>query len=345
MHARLSYVLTILLAVVLAGCLPYSCRRTEPTALFPSDSLSQRIAAGVPADTLTMIQQSSGAEDRPMGYPTSLLRGPEQRFFASDAKENSIYVFDSAGTFQRRVEAPSFSYPFLAGFRGDTLLVLNRGSSTIDFVLNDRVVNSLSVPEGAGAMAVTTSNGIYYKTVGEDNWFSPDVTGYIARLTRSGDTTSPRVELPGPYWRHRGFLRTWGDTLVSLSGYRPVVDMVLPGGEFDTLTLRGFDSPMLARSRGFIKGSVDTAPVLTSSAVPRDSQLFVLNLRPKRLRVDIYNRDGRLQQIYQEPGRPAPDEPDVFPMDFTVYRDHSNRRIFAVLFYKPEPSLRLYTAP
>lgn len=338
-----SFLLTSLLVVVLAGCLPYSCRRTVPQGLFPADSLSRRIAIHTPSDTLEQLWSTKGPDNRPLKYPNTLLRRSDGLFFVSDAARNSIYVFSPQGSFLRSIEAPSFSYPFLAGFRGDTLVVLNRGSSTLDFVLDGTIVRTISVPKGPGAMAVATDEAIYYKTVGDDAWLGDDVPGYITRIDASGDTTAPHVTLPGPYWRHRGFLRMWGDTLVSLSGYRPVIDMVLPGGELDTLALTGFNSPMLSRSRAFMKDAVDTAPVLTSSAVPADSLLFVLNLRPYQLRIDVYNRRGRLQRILQTPQPSSQQAPELFPLDLAAFRDSTGALTFAVVFRQPVPALRLYS--
>ncbi len=342
MSIRRSLVLTTALMVLLGGCLPYSCRQTEPRALFPSDSLSRNIASRLTSDTLHLAHQSSGPENHPLEYPTSIVRSPDGRLYVSDAKRNTIYVFTADGQFESRFQSSEFSYPFLAGFRGDSLIVLNRGSSTLDFVLDSTVVKSLDVPEGPDAMATATESGIFYKVVADDPWFGANVPGYITHISPSGNPTEPRVELPGASWRHRGYMRMWGDTLVSLTGYRPVLDLISRDGSLDTLDLRGFDSPMLARSRAFMQGTVDTPPVLSSSAFPADSLLYVLNLRPHQVRIDVYDRNGQLQTVYQEPGRPSAEAPDVFPMDLTVLRDSTGTRRFAVVMYKPNPSLRVY---
>lgn len=337
-----SFVLTAVLVLLLSGCLPYTCRQTEPRELFPSDSLSRSMAARITPDSLRLLRQSRGSETQTMKYPTSIVQGPDGRLFVSDARQNAIYIYTSDGRFENRFRAPSLSYPFLAGFRADTLIALNRGTTSLNFIVDTTVVRSIDLPKGPGAMAVANESGIYYKVVEDDPWFGSTVPGYITRVTAAGDTTMPRVQLPGPFWRHRGFMRFWGDTLVSLSGYRPVIDLISPNGTLDTLALRGFDSPMLARSRSFQTGTVDTAPVLTSSAVPADSQLYVLNLRPHLMRIDVYDRNGRLQKVYQEAVRPSPNDPDVFPMDFTLIRDSTGTLRFPVVMFKPNPSLRIY---
>jgi hypothetical protein len=137
-------------------------------------------------------------------------------------------------------------------------------------------------------------------------------------------------------------LRSWGDTLLSLSGYRPAIDLVLPGERLDTLDLHGFDSPMLPRRRAYGRGEVDTPPLLTASAAPLGDRLYVLNMRPKHLQVDVYDRQGRLQRILTETPPESMEAPDYFPLDLAAFRDPDGALRIAVVTHEPEPAIRCY---
>lgn len=328
-----------ILLTLLAGCLPSSCRRETSRALLPADSLSRQTAAAVPVDTLEVLWRAAASEGQPLAYPRTVRFSPEgRRLYVSDAERNSIFVFDQRGTPLREITAEGFDIPYLAGFRGDTLLVFSPEARRIDFVVGGRSVRRVPTPEAvpeAGRLqyAAASDGALYVKLLGDD------FPGYIARLDERGEVAA-RYPLPGPSWRHAGLLHAWGDTLLSLSGFRPVVDVLTPGGRLDTLALVGFDSPMLARSRSFLLGDVAEAPLLSAAAAPAGDLLFVLNLRPGWLRVDVYDRTGRLQHVLVQPA-PGLDR-RFFPVDLGVHRRPDGEYLLAVLTGQPIPALTLY---
>src|SRR5690606_11382754 len=111
------------------------------------------------------------------------------------------------GTYRSALQYDGFSYPFLAGTRGDTVAVLNRGSHRLDLVVGERVVGSVDVPEERNGSALLTGRGLFYKTASEAGG------GRLYHLGLDGEEQA-RYDLGGPYWRHLGFLRPWGDSLL-----------------------------------------------------------------------------------------------------------------------------------
>ncbi len=331
----------------MAGCLPSSCQREGYTALTPSDSLSRQIARTTPVDTLGLVRSTRGPEtpEEQMQFPRTVRFGPEGHLFVSDVERNSLFEFDGSGQFIREIALDGFAAPYLSGVRGDTLIVYSATTDRVDFVVEGRSARHLSVadlrPSSESLFYVVGSDSaLFTKTVGEHT------DGVISRLDRQGRPEA-QVPLPGPYWRHAGFLRVWGDSLLSLSGFRPVVD-VLPldfadSAALDTLALVGFDSPMLARSRAFLTGDVDGAPLLTASADATPDRLFVLNLRPGWLHIDAFDRTGRLQHRLTQPD-PGPSR-EFYPRDLAVRPRADGRYDIAVILSSPEPQLILYRWP
>ena len=285
---------------MLGGCVGFS--RDAPKVLFPADSLSRGIAEATPIDTLTLvghIDSAVAASDR--AVVGSVRFGPDGRLWAADVANNRLSAFDPlTGRPLRTVDDAALAYPYLAGARGDTLGVLNAGDATFDLLVDGRVVGSRPLPatpsgDALSFFALLTPRGLFFKN-------NPDPgEATVVRLDAEGRAAGPPVVLPGPPWRHRGVLRAWGDTLLSLSGYRPVVDRLAPGGGVDSLALVGFDSPMLPQSRLFVLGETSEAPTLVTSAAAVGDRLFVLNVRPGWTRIDVYGRDGRLERVLIEP--------------------------------------------
>lgn len=330
--------LLLFLAVGLAGCLPSSCSRTEPRALLPSDSLSRALAAQLPVDTLRLAWQTAGTEDHPLAHPRTVLFGDDGTLYVGDTERNSIFVFGPDTTFVEEITDDALRFPYLAGLRGDTLLAFNPEARRVDFLVGGAVVHSLPTPgdlpeRGALQYVAAGSEGVYYKAVAEG------YDGYFARLDDRGQVLE-RTPLPHAYWRHAGFLRTWGDSLLSLCFYRPVADVVLPDGGLDTLALAGFDSPNLGRSHLFLTGATHEPPMLTISAAPAGDLLFVLNMRPGWIRVDAYDRRGRLRHILTQES-PAFNQ-DFFPVDLAVRALGDGAYAIAVAITTPTPQLRLY---
>lgn len=327
--------LVLAAALAFAGCLP-SSQRERTTALLPSDSLSRLAAQGVPVDTLALAWTVAGDG---MSFPTSLVWTADAEaaghLVVADTKRGSLHVFAPEGRYEGEVQPtePALSYPYLAGGRGDTVVVLSRGERRLDWVdlRSRRIVRSVPIPfEDVSAALATAEGALWAKR-------TPEEGGGAASLVRLDGRAVVSVELPGPVWRRYGFLRAWGGALVSLSGYRPVADVLPPGGRLDTLALVGFDSPQFVRSHQFLRGEVDQPPLLTSSAFPLGDRLFVLNLRTDALRVDVYDRGGRLQRVLT---CAIPEETrDHFPVDLAVRRGPSGYRL-AVLMQRPGSVLK-----
>ena len=328
-----------LLAVLLAGCLPSSNQRKLARDLFPSDSLSRQIAEAAPVDTLALVRRVEAPPEAILEYPTSLALLSDGRIVVAETRRGALVTFDPRGAYRSALQYDGFSYPFLAGVLGDTVAVLNRGAHRVDLVVGDGVIGSVDVPEGRNGTALLTAAGLFYKTA-EDGAAS---TLYHLDL---GGTEHAHYTLRGPYWRHLGLLRAWGDSLLALSGYRPVVDVLPPrtpaGAVLDTLALVGFDSPQLARSRLWALGDVDEPPLLSPTAAPLGPTLFVLNARPGWVHIDVFERgEGglRLQRSLIQPDPRVDDQ--LLPIDLAVRRVGDSVE-FVVLTTKPRPGLTFY---
>lgn len=325
----------------MTGCLPYSCQRDADKALYPSDSLSRKVAQSVPADTLEPLWTSAGTDAHSLEYPRTVRFLDAGGLAVSDAERNSLFHFGGDGQLEREVNDEAFEVPFIIGARADTLLVFNAESDRVDFVTDGGRLPSRSfsierpAPETLVYM-LAADTSFYAKVVGNE------IESFIDRFDEEGRPVA-RVPLEGPHWRHAGFLRQWGDSLVSLSGFRPVVDL-LPaafqeGARPDTLALVGFDSPMLERSYAFAQGDVSNAPLLTPAATPVGDLLFVLNLRPGWIQIDAYDRNGRLQHRLVE--RHEMGDQNFYPLALDARRDKGGYE-FAVTLRSPEPRLELY---
>ncbi len=327
----------LLLLLSLAGCLPHSCSRTESRALLPADSLSRALAAETPEDTLRHVWTAATPEDTPMKHPRTVFFGPDGRLYVGDTERNSVLVFGDDGAFVEEITDEAFEYPYLAGWRADTLLVFNPTARRLAFVSGGALRRTLATPDdlpprGALQYMAASDSALFFKALGQN------FEGYLARLDARG-RIAERHALTGPYWRYAGMLRLWGDSLLSLSGFRPVIDVLTPDGRLDTLALTGFDSPMLARSRLFLLGETHEPPLLTSSAAASGASLFVLNMRPGWLRIDVYDHAGRLRRILTQENPSFNQE--YYPADLAVRRVGRAFEI-AVVAVKPAPSLDRY---
>lgn len=333
--------LVVIVGLLLPGCLPYSCRRQAPEALYPSDSLSRQVAQKTPADTLEQVWVSTGGGEHPLEHPRTLRFLPYGDVAVSDVARNSLFRFGSDGSLQREVSDSAFAVPYLIGTRRDTLVVFNAGANRIDVIADGRRLEGRSVSYERPRLEslvymLATDTTIYAKVVGRQT------KSFIARLGDEGAVTA-QVPLFGPYWRHAGFLRAWGQQIVSLSGFRPIVDL-LPrdfraGTRPDSLALVGFDSPMLERSYAFGQGDVTKAPLLTPAAAPVGETLFVLNLRPGWIQIDAYDRNGRLQRRLIE--RHEGGSPQFYPVDLDARRANGGYT-FAVAIRSPKPQIEVY---
>jgi len=107
----------------------------------------------------------------------------------------------------------------------------------------------------------------------------------------------------------------------------------------DSLSLVGFDSPMLDRSRAYAQGDVDKPPLLTASAAPVGDTLFVLNLRPGWVQIDAYDRQGRLLRRLVE--RHDAGNSDFYPVDLDARRTNGGYA-FAVAVRSPDPQVEVF---
>lgn len=291
----------LVLALLLAGCFGGPSR--ESATLFPSDSLSLEIEAAVPVDTLRLRWATGRPEGVPIPVATSLVFTPGGGLVVAETQRGSLHFWTADGAYAGAATFPETGtarYPYLVGTAGDALVVHSRGLDRLEVLhaAPDGVVTverTIALPEGAqGAALWGTGAGV---RLGGD-------TPALVVVGPDGAVRS-RHPIDAPAWRVHGFVRAWGDSLIGLSGYRPVVDM-LPAGRpdgrpADTLALAGFVSPQLRRSAQFVRGDAKEPPLLTSSAAPLGARLFVLNLRLDHTRIDVYGRDGRLERVLLSP--------------------------------------------
>ena len=291
-------------------------------------------------DTLRHQRTLTGAHDQHLQYPRTVRFDTHGNVVVSDAQRNSLFYFDDTGALVHEVTWQGASVPYLAGLHGDTAIVFSPGNHRIDHVAGGIPVRTIpmhnDLPANALQYAAATSASTYIKTVGKD------VPPFLAILNREGSLHARRP-LSGGTWRNAGPLRVWGDSLLSFSGFHPVVDVLSLSllGPADSLVLVGFDSPMLARTYAFTQGKGRGAPLLASAAAPSGHHLFVLNMRPGWLRVDVYDRSGQLQRVLLEP------EPDYnrhfYPIDIAVRQQPDDTFRIAVAIIEPEPMVQLYT--
>jgi hypothetical protein len=327
MHSRCSIptLATLVVAgiLLLAGCLPSSGRRSTQ-GMFASDSLSREVVQNVAVDSLYFVA-ADNAEGRVLDFPTTIQLDPGgDMLLISDTQRERIVTFSLEARHIGEWPLSDLAYPFLAGSRGDTVAVMNRGNNRLDYIVAGRRVRSIEVPGGDYPTALLTETDLWIKRL-------PDSGAEILRLTDSGGVAA-RHELPGANWRHFGFVRPWGNDVMSLSGYRPVIDIVSAGGAVDTLALVGFDSPQFVRSYQFAIGEVKEPPLLTSTALAMGDNLFVANLRDSHVRIDVYDRQGRIQRILASSGNELPYQ--VFTVDMVAWPVEGGVR-FALLVLRP----------
>lgn len=331
----------LLLAFGASGCLP-SCQKRADKSLLPADSTSRRLAATIRADTLaTLWTKGPDAGGPALRFPRTVRFSTSgDTVWIADGQANRLVAFDTAGTVLQTV-AGAFRLPFLAGFRGDTVVVFSAGAHRFDLVAGGRIVRQVAValPKDRSLVryAHAVRGGYAVKAGGRDT------DAFLVVVDEAGRERR-RTALPGPLWRHAGLLRTArsdgrADTLVSLVGFAPVVDHVdVASLRRDTLALVGFDSPKLDQRRRYLTGESD-APLLASSAAPLPGgRLFVANLRPGWLQVDVYDR-GRLAHRLL-------DQREALDFDYLVedldVRPSGAGYLVATVQAKPQPRLTLY---
>ena len=311
-------------AALLAACLPSSQKRID-RSVSAADSASVALAAAAPVDTLAAV--GAARPSTPLDLPTSLAWHGDG-YVVVETEGGAARLFDADGAETGRLDLGG-GFPYLAGTRGDTVVVVARGADALRWAVPGQgVVRTVPAPPGTSAALVTDSL-VAVRTGGG----AGEAAGRVEVLDGRGGVRATHP-IAGPPWRAVGFLRAWEGRLVALSGYRPVVDVLdpaaPPGAALDTLALAGFASPQLARSAQFARGDVDEPPLLTSSATGLGNRLFVLNLRSDHVRVDVYDRAGRLERVLVGPDR----SDEVYPLDLAV-RERGGGVQIAVLLARP----------
>ncbi len=325
----------LVFCVLFTGCLPSSCNRIESQAISPVDSLSRAIAATILPDTLVSPVVIRGTD---LEYPRTILFGKEEQIYAGDTESGRIFVYNLNGTAETSFSLPHTTFPYLAGWKSDSLIVFDPVTHRFHFVVNRKSTDSIvvkKVPPRSLQYALANENELYLKAV------TPDTTHFLWTLDRKGNPIQESV-LYGSSWEHAGFLRNFDDRIVSLSGFYPraltwskdISDAP------DTLQWIGFDSPMLRRTYAFDRGQGRGAPLITSSASEAGEFWFVLNQRAGWLRVDVYSLSGRLQHILIEadPGYLK----NFYPIDLVAKLNRDGTYRLAVALVAPEPSIRVY---
>jgi hypothetical protein len=339
------WLLPAVLVLMLGGCLPHSCAGTGPSrALLPADSLSRRVARSVPMDTLRRVWRVEASDDAPLTFPRTALflqnkQGKDAALAVSDAQQNALLFFSAKGQLTRTMRADSFAAPYLIGQRADTLLVLSPKPRRVHFVAGGRVARSLTLnlppPEEAPLLWATAAEGsLFAKTI------DPEGRAVVTRHGARGQGTARRA-LGRPRWHHAGPLRWWRDSLVSVSGFRPVTHRLPPSlNAARALRLTGFDSPMLPRTRQYARDDTRRPPLLMPDAAPAGARLFAINLRAGRLRIDAFGPGGRLTHRLTTSGPPR--SQDVYPRALAVRRGPDGSYALAVALTAPRPAVALY---
>ncbi len=289
----------------------------------------------MPVDSLAEIWTLPMGEVAEVPYNIAWIQpdsGDAARLAVIETKDGQIHTISARGERGPLWSVGAERFPYLAGVVGDTVVVFSRGVPALDWVTAGGVARSIPAPEGATA-AFADSTRIVVRLGGGPS----EVPAALARLDARGAETA-RYPIAVD-WRASGFVRAWGDSLLALSGYRPVADVLTPrsasGATLDTLAFTGFDSPQLVRSYQFMAGDVDEPPLLAPSAQAIGDRLYVLNVRTERIRVDIYDRAGRLQRVLQSAVPTAPDGTrqvlSLYPGDLAVRELASGEIEIAVL--------------
>lgn len=331
----------VILAFMCAGCLPSSCHRIEPRDIAPQDSLSRELAQSLTPDTIMSHTAYTGSADQMLEWPRTVLLDDEGRVYVGDTKRHSIFTFETDGTLKYEFSWPDARFPYLAGWRSDTLVVFTPGESqaSMNYVVDTvrvRAFDTPSVQRGTLQYATVTSSSAFVKAVTQAD------THFVWQLNHHGEIHA-EVRLSGTSWDHAGFLRTNEQSLFSLTGFFPRMIHWKDGlgGALEQVRLSGFDSPMLRRTWAYSQGSGRNAPLLTSSAVWGGEYWFVLNLRPGWLRVDVYAADGALQNILIE------EDPSYlkqfYPIDIAVREVADSVYDMVVALVADVPVVRRYT--
>ena len=327
----------LILTLLFTGCLPSSCSRVESRSITPADSVSRTLAETFPVDTLVIVDQITGGQSE-LQYPRTLAFDPSGVLWITDTARHMLLAYESGSPDPVAQDTIPDAFPYMAGFRGDAVFAFSPATHTVYALRNGLVDEEIELegelPERGGLRYVTASaSGFVSKVI------APEFEGYLALHDEEGRLLD-KVMLPGPDWRYAGLLRTQGDTIYSLVGYRPMIDRY-QGGVLDSLALSGFDSPMLSRSLQFMMGDTHEPPLLSASADFAGEYIFALNMRPGWIQIDVFNLEGHLQHILTQP-TPSFNQ-EYYPTDIAVMEDGSGGYDIAISVVKPEPRIERYS--
>lgn len=329
----------ILAATLFAGCLPSSCRREDSRVLFAADSVARAYAETLPVDTLNLVFDTS-SDPAVFALPRTLTFADDGDLVVSDAKANQLVRLSAEGVVAARYDLGSGAapggIPYIVGSSADTVYIFSAGDNTITGLVAGRRVRHFALDRADAARQLryvaVDSTGVWVKSVDPDS-------GSTAVRYRWDGTRTAATTLRGPYWVHAGILRASGDSVLSIRGYMPIVNVIDSAGQIDSVRLRGFDSPMLARMRSFVLGNTESPPLLIPSAAYDGERFYVINARPGWLRIDVYDASMSLEAILVEPN-PGFNK-SFYPTDIAV-RSEVGRILLAVSLQEPEPSVRLF---
>lgn len=283
-----SEALLLIASAVLWGCSPFG-QKSEPKELFPADSVSRAIAQSVVVETLVLNYRLDAGED---AYFSTILLGPDTTLWLGDLGRHAIRRFTYAGDELESIDG--FSFPYLIALAGDTATVYDAGLNRVVTVGDSPVGLDLPPVDGeqtALSRQVSVADGaVYVKDAGK-----PSAALYRIE-SRSNELLAA---LPGPSWHHHGVLRSWQGKVLSVSSYRPIVYTFDPDVGLDSMRLQGFDSPMLARVRAYTLGSIKELPLMISGVFGSADELYVINVRPGILRLDVFDSSARLTRVLQ----------------------------------------------
>jgi hypothetical protein len=306
---------------LLSGCSPFGSS-SEPKDLFPADSVSRQIAEAIAPETLELLIR---IEPDTATFFGSMQIGPDSLIWIGDLSDRSIRRFTLGGEEMTAIRSPEIQYPYLAGRSGSTSFIFDVGTESLLRVESAHFVDRIALPARAGGLSLSR----FVSVVGEHMYVKDTGSRDNATLAVSSLGGPPvRVKLPGQPWRYHGVLKTWGQRMVGVSSFRPILYFFDSFARLDSMSLVGFDSPMLARSRAFALGEVSDPPLLISSFSAVANRLFVLNVRPGILRIDEYDETGRLMRAFQ---REAPVPESYTPVDLIALPDSSRGLLFFVI--------------
>jgi len=325
----------LFLLLTATGCLPSSCARVESRAITPDDSLSRALAAAMPIDTLDVIDSIVPERDD-FQHPRTILFTGDGGLIISDSRSNMLFRLAPDGTISEETLMAG-SIPYLAGVFGDSVWVFGPVNRNMHLLKAEGVIDSLDLDLGSGnerslTWAVRTDSGFVSKVLDDDSG------NYLGLHNETGELIRT-VPLDGPSWRYAGLLRYHQGSVYSLVGYLPWVD-IWNGIELDSMRLKGFDSPMLARSFQFQVGNTNQPPLLTASSAFAGDWMFVLNMRPGWLNIDVYDLEGTLKYIITQPDPSFSKE--FYPTDLAVRQTALGTFELAVTVTEPEPRIDRY---